>query len=367
MKRGLRIGFFGSSLVSAHRNGVASYYRGIIRALHDRGHLVTFFEPDAFDWQAHRDIPDPPWANVVVYAGTGEEGVHGALEDARGCDVVVKASRVGIFDDLLEAAVLELRSPWNRIVYWDVDALATLDRLERNGPDPFRSLIPEYDLVLIGEGGEQATSAYERLGARACVPIYGACDPSEHHPAASEPRFAADLSLLVNRTPDEEARMEEYFLRAASLLPERRFLLGGDGWEDKRVPPNVVRLGHVHPHEHNAFNASAAAVLGVRRGSTRYGFSPAARVFEAAGVSVCLIIDDGEEIERFFEPGREVLVARDGADVADHVSSLGAEQARALGTAARRRVLAEHTYAHRAQIVDALLRAELPAVSKASS
>ena len=66
-----RIAFFGSSLVSAYWNGAATYYRGIIRALHERGYDVTFYEPDAYERQAHRDIDDPDWAKVVVYPATG--------------------------------------------------------------------------------------------------------------------------------------------------------------------------------------------------------------------------------------------------------------------------------------------------------
>src|SRR5919198_5579178 len=102
MKPGLDVAFFGSSLVSAYWNGAATYYRGIIRALHDRGHRVTFYEPDAYDRQRHRDIEDPPWANVVVYPGEGEEHALRALESARSADLVVKASGVGVFDALLE-------------------------------------------------------------------------------------------------------------------------------------------------------------------------------------------------------------------------------------------------------------------------
>src|SRR3954454_21955289 len=106
---GLCIAFFGSSLVSAYWNGAATYYRGIVRALHDRGHRVTFYEPDAYDRQKHRDLPDPPWARVVVYPGEGEAGVMRALEDARGADLIVKASGVGVFDELLERSVLSLK------------------------------------------------------------------------------------------------------------------------------------------------------------------------------------------------------------------------------------------------------------------
>src|SRR5437762_473014 len=113
----MNIAFFGSSLVSAYWNGAATYYRGILRALHERGHRITFYEPDAFERQAHRDLEDPPWAQVVVYPGHGEDGVRRALERARGADLVVKASGVGVFDALLERAVLELQGPRTRVAF----------------------------------------------------------------------------------------------------------------------------------------------------------------------------------------------------------------------------------------------------------
>ncbi|HYP16370.1 MAG TPA: glycosyltransferase, partial [Opitutus sp.] len=57
----------------------------------------------------------------------------------------------------------------------------------------------------------------------------------------------------------------------------------------------------------------------------------------------------------FLEPGKEVLVAHDGADVARHVETLTPERAAAIGQAARARVLAEHTYAHRVTQLEAVL------------
>ena len=45
MRRGMNIAFYGSSLVSAYWNGAATYYRGIIRALAERGHRVTVHVP----------------------------------------------------------------------------------------------------------------------------------------------------------------------------------------------------------------------------------------------------------------------------------------------------------------------------------
>ena len=149
----LDIAFFGSSLVSAYWNGAATYYRGIIRALARRGHRVTFYEPDAYGRQEHRDIADPPWARVVVYEGQGSEGVERALESARSADLLVKASGIGVFDPLLERAVLDVRRADALVVFWDVDAPATLDRVEQDPGDPFRALIPKYDLIFTSQVG----------------------------------------------------------------------------------------------------------------------------------------------------------------------------------------------------------------------
>jgi spore maturation protein CgeB len=355
MNQPLTIAFFGSSLVSAYWNGAATYYRGIIRALAGRGHRVTFYEPDAYGRQQHRDLPDPDWARVVVYPAT-EEAVHAALEEARGADLVVKASGVGVFDELLEAGVLELQRPRTLVAFWDVDAPATLDRVMRDPRDPFRPLISRYDLVLTYGGGNPVVEAYETLGAQRCVPIYNALDPHTHFPVARDLRFAADLGFLGNRLPDRERRVEQFFLAAAVARPGKRFLLGGSGWDDKPVPPNVVRAGHVFTRDHNAFNCTPTAVLNINRESmARYGFSPPTRVFEAAGAAACLITDAWEGVELFLEPGREVLVAQDGAEVAAHLDALTPERAKAIGAAALRRVLAEHTYAHRGAELESVL------------
>jgi spore maturation protein CgeB len=261
-----------------------------------------------------------------------------------------------VYDELLEHAVLELQSPDTLVAFWDVDAPATLDRVHANANDPFLPLIPRYDIVLTYGGGDPVRQAYRALGARDCVPIYNALDPSTHHPVPPQARFDCDLAFLGNRLPDREARVEEFFLKAAAQLPDRRMLLGGSGWGDKPLPANVQYLGHVYTADHNAFNCTPRAVLNISRESmARYGFSPATRVFEAAGAAACLITDAWEGLETFFEPGQEVLVARSGDEVAEQVRALDATRARAIGQAAFRRVLAEHTYAHRAAQLDAVL------------
>jgi spore maturation protein CgeB len=354
--RPLDIHFFGSSLVSAYWNGAATYYRGILRALADRGHRITFYEPDAYDRQSHRDIEDPPWAKVVVYAGDRVAAAREALRQAGGCDLLVKASGVGVYDQYLEEHVLDLAGPSTLVAFWDVDAPATLERVAADPRDPFLPLVPRYDVVFTYGGGPPVVSRYQELGARRCVPIYNALDPTTHFPAPPDPRFIADLGFLGNRLPDREARVEEFFLTPARRLPGHTFLLGGSGWDSKPLPSNVRYVGHVYTRDHNAFNGSTTAVLNVNRASmARFGHSPATRIFEAAGAGACIISDDFTGAEQFLSPGRELLLARDAGDVVRIVSELLPVAARAIGQQARLRVLHEHTYAHRALEVEQVL------------
>lgn len=357
MTQGLSIAFFGSSLVSTYWNGAATYYRGLLRALYERGHRTTFYEPDAFGRQQHRDMLEPPYARSVVYSAD-ERGVEAALAEARAADVIVKASGVGVFDAFLESAVLDFRHAHTRVVFWDVDAPATLDRVHHNPHDAFRQCIPAYDLILTYGGGEPVVQAYHALGARRCVPIYNALDPVTHYPVPPEARYAGTLGFLGNRMPDREERVHAFFFAAARAMPEQTFLLGGNGWE-QHVPalPNVTYLGHVYSRDHNAFNCTPLAILNINRDSmARYGFSPATRVFETAGAGACLITDAWEGLELFLEPERECLVAHNGADVVAHLRTLTLARARAIGQAARQRVLAEHTYTQRAGQVEALFQ-----------
>jgi spore maturation protein CgeB len=354
----MKIAFYGSSLLSSYWNGAATYYRGMLSALAQHGHTITFYEPDAFDRQQHRDIETPPYAAVTVYPAT-IEAARAVIAEAAQADVVVKASGVGVFDDELLHGVIAASRPEAVRIFWDVDAPATLAEMRADTDHALRRALPDLDLVLTYGGGPPVVTAYEGFGARACIPIYNALDPDTHFPVPPEPRFAADLAFLGNRLPDREARVEKFFLAAAARLPERSFLIGGNGWESRGLPLNVRHLGHVYTREHNAFNTTPLAVLNIARDSmAAVGFSPATRVFEAAGAGACLITDAWVGLELFLREGEEVLVARDGAEVAEHVRQLTPARARSIGEAARARILSEHTYARRGTQVDALLREE---------
>ncbi|MHB9037111.1 MAG: CgeB family protein [Armatimonadota bacterium] len=356
MAEPLKIAFFGSSLLSVYWNQPATYYRGLVRALHERGHSITFYEPDAFDRQMHRDLDEPEWARVVVYPGEGEDGVRRALDDARNADVIIKASGIGVFDKLLEAAVPDVKRPDATCVFWDVDAPGTLDRIEKDPNDALRAQIPRYDLVLTHSGGDAVQAAYKALGARKCAAIHDAIDPRTHHHITPESRFSGDLGFQGDRLPGREQRVDEFFFTAARELPYSKFVLAGSGWGSKYLPDNVRLVSDIYSWDHNAFNSTPLAILNVAWESVaHYGFSPAARVFEAAGAHACVISEHWDGLEKFFEPTKEILVVDSGIDVAHHMREINQARALSIGKAAYERVIAEHTYAHRAEEVESLL------------
>ncbi len=108
----------------------------------------------------------------------------------------------------------------------------------------------------------------------------------------------------------------------------------------------------MYTKDHNAFNSSPRMVLNISRQSMAdYGFSPATRVFEAAGAGACMITDYWKGIETFFTPSSEIQIAQNGDDVALLLEKMSDGEVRKTGEAALAKVLAEHTYEKRAEQV----------------
>jgi spore maturation protein CgeB len=344
---------FGSSIASCYWNGAATYYRGIYKHLHALGNHITFAEPDAYGRQQKLDDGIRDYVDVLVY---DRDDLEDLLQRASTSDLVIKHSGVGLDDDLLEKEVLRCRSDRTRVAFWDVDAPATLSRVDSDPDDPFRRLIPEYDLIFTYGGGDGVVQHYLGFGARNCHPIYNGIDPETHHPVPPDDRFRCDLVFVGNRLPDRERRVEEFFLRAAELSPNSSFILGGEGWAGKRLPSNVRWIGHVSTGDHNRLNCSARMVLNINRDSMAdAGFSPPTRIFEAAGAGACLITDSWDGISEFFAPDKEILIASGAEDIVAYLSSIGAQQASIIGERMRRRALRDHTYAQRSAQVQAVL------------
>lgn len=344
----MKIFVFGSSITSSYWNGAATYYRGIYRQISRLGHQVTFAEPDVYGRQQNADQGDFSYVRSIVYKS--EQELHALLRSSCDNDLVIKHSGVGAFDELLEERVLHCRTGMTRVAFWDVDAPATLARVESNHEDPFWRHIPEYDFIFTYGGGPAVVDHYLRLGAAQCIPIYNALDPDIHHPVKPDPDVACDLLFIGNRLPDREQRVEEFFFRAAELAPRCKFILGGEGWGSKKMPKNVRWIGHVGTHDLNRLNSSARLVLNINRDSMAgVGFSPPTRVFEAAGAAACLITDAWEGIDKFFAPDREILVAANAEDVVRHLNQTSEERAYDIGVNMRERAIREHTYQLRAE------------------
>jgi spore maturation protein CgeB len=351
----MKIYVFGSSLTSCYWNGAATYYRGIYKNLNRLGHEVTFAEPDIYNRQQNRDGSVIDYATVRVYETPRD--LEKVLAEACDSDLIIKHSGVGADDELLEAEVLRCGSDATRVAFWDVDAPATLARVDQNPSDPFRDLIPKYDFVFTYGGGDAVVEHYMRLGAKNCVPIYNAVDPDTHHPVTPERKFKCDLAFVGNRLPDREARVEQFFLAAAETASEFQFLLGGEGWGSRSLPRNVRWIGHVGTDLHNAINCSARMVMNINRESmAEIGFSPPTRVFEAAGAAACLITDAWTGVEQFFEPGREILLASGADDIVSYLREITPANAHQIGSAMHARALRDHIYQSRANLVNKILQ-----------
>jgi spore maturation protein CgeB len=344
----MRIVVFGLTVSSSWGNGHATLWRGLARALARAGHAFTFFERDVPYYARHRDLRAlegaalhlyPRWEDVLPLARRALDQADCALvtsycPDARAASELVLGSRVPVrgFYDLDTPVTLARRSAGEVVDYLGPDGLAG------------------FDLVLSFTGGAALTSLHRDLGARRVVPLYGSVDPEVHHPVAPDPRFRADLSYLGTWAANRQEALDRLFLAPAELAPERTFIIGGSGYGPE-FPwrSNIYYISHLPPPEHAAFYCSSPLTLNVTRGPmAAMGYCPSGRIFEAAACGAPVISDSWEGLDRFFEPGREILVARGAGDVLEALE-LGPARLANLGRAARRRALAEHTAAHRAE------------------
>jgi spore maturation protein CgeB len=342
----VKIFAFGSSIVSSYWNGAATYYRGIYKYLARAGHTITFAEPDAYGRQQHRDSGDFSYVQSLVFQP--DVDLDRMLSLASQADVVIKHSGIGVDDKELERRVLECQ-PHAVVCFWDVDAPATIARMQADPDDSFALSLPQYNAVLTYGGGAQIRDHYLSFGARKYYSIYNGLDPETHHPVPPDPQYACDVLFLGNRLPDREARVDELFLRAAKLAPQKSFILGGEGWEAKPLPRNVRWIGHVPTADHNRVNCSATLVMNINRDSMAHcGFSPPTRIFEVAGASVPLLCDEWPGIEDVFQPGQEILTISSAEDVVRALSTYSIEQRQAIGRNSLARAMRDHTYAQRA-------------------
>jgi spore maturation protein CgeB len=354
-ERAMKLVIFGLTISSSWGNGHATLWRGLCNSLAARGHEITFFERDVPYYANHRDLQSSPNYKVTLYPDWSS--IRAAAEAAVGrADVAVVTSYC---PDALPAADLICISAALKVFY-DLDTAVTLDKLRREGSV---SYVPsegfsKFDLVLSYVGGRALTELKTRLAARQTAPLYGSVDPDVYKPVPASEHYASDLSYLGTYAGDRQSMLQELMLRPAERLPHRKFLIGGAQYpDDFPWNENIWFVRHVPPPEHPAFYCSSRLTLNVTRGAmAEVGHCPSGRLFEAAACGTPIVSDRWEGLDEFFEPGTELLIAESAQDVVENLTR-DREELQQIGTAARNRVLKEHTAEHRSRELERLLEA----------
>jgi len=351
----VRLVIFGLTISSSWGNGHATLWRGLCRALALRGHDVLFFERDVPYYRMHRDMTDPRGCDLRLYAEWDD--IRDAARDAlASADVGMVTSYCpdaqGATDLVLESNALR--------VFYDLDTGVTLARLKAGDSVPYLPAhgLGDFDLVLSYTGG-RALEELTALGARRVAPLYGSVDPDAHAPrAAAEDLPHGHLSYLGTYAADRQQRLEELFIEPARRRPDRKFVIGGSQYPaDFPWTHNIYYVWHMPPPRHSAFYGSSTITLNVTRGAmAELGYCPSGRLFEAAACGTPILSDTWEGLDTFFDPGREILVART-TDDALAALDLSQEELVRVARAGRERTLAEHTADSRARSLEEALDA----------
>jgi spore maturation protein CgeB len=357
----MKLVIFGLTVSSSWGNGHATLWRGLCAALGRRGHRVVFFERDVPYYAGHRDLYELPGGGDLILYSQWTEVAPTARRHLADAEVAIVTSYC---PDGVVASNLVLDSTAGLRVFYDLDTPVTLAQIDAGrtvdyiGP---RGLV-DFDLVLSYTGGRSLAALQQRLGARRVAPLYGSVDPDVHKPVPIDERYRGDLGYLGTYAADRQAAVRTLFVEPAQRLPQNKFLLAGAMYDDKFPwQSNILFFRHLPPADHPAFYCSTRLTLNVtRRAMAEVGYCPSGRLFEATACGAPVLSDSWEGLDRFFEPGSEILLARTGDDVVAALDRSPEELGR-IARAARERTLAEHTAGIRAVELEGILEAGVPA------
>lgn len=342
----------GLSITSSWGNGHATTYRGLVRALDERGHQVLFLERDMPWYAGHRDLARLSHGRCELYRDLAELRERHA-EAVRQADLVIVGSFVPEGRDVGRWVMDTARGIR---AFYDIDTPVTLQLLAEDRCEYLDgALASSYDLYLSFTGGPVLDLLESVYGVRLARALHCAVDPEAYHPVEGPPRW--DLGYLGTYAADRQPSLDRLLVEPARRLGDHRFVVAGPQYPDDLVwPPNVERIDHVAPDGHPSFYGSQRFTLNVtRQEMVRHGYAPSIRLFEAAACGCAVIGDRWPGIEDFFIPGEEILLADDVDDVLCYLTELPDEHRREIGMLARARVLASHTAAHRARELERYL------------
>ncbi|HEX6533325.1 MAG TPA: glycosyltransferase [Gemmatimonadaceae bacterium] len=341
----LDIVILGLSITSSWGNGHATTYRGLVRELTARGHRVLFLERDVPWYAENRDLPKPPYGRTALYRGLGELRRRWA-DAVRNADLVIVGSYV---PDGVAVGEWVTSTARGATAFYDIDTPVTLAKLRRREWEYLTpALVSRYDLYLSFTGGPTLERIERTYGSPMARPLHCSVDASLYAPMRTERRW--DLGYMGTYSDDRQPALERLLLAPARRWTAGRFVVAGPQYPATiEWPANVRRVTHLAPREHAAFYSAQRFTLNITRADMiAAGYSPSVRLFEAAACGTPVISDSWPGLDAFFALGDEILVARSTADVLCYLRDLPEEARLAIGQRARRRVLAEHTAAHRA-------------------
>jgi spore maturation protein CgeB len=353
----MKIVFFGLSITSSWGNGHATTFRALCHALHRHGHRIVFFEHNVEWYQNNRDLPEPPYCDLVIFEEWGQV-LPRVRAELLGADAAVVGS---YFPDGIAAldAVLDSNVPVK--AFYDIDTPITAGNLRATGRTDYLlpRHLPELDVYFSFTGGPSLRDLEEGFGVRLAVPLYCSVDPEKHRELPANPVWKCDLSYMGTYAPDRQPKIEEYLCGPARQAVSGRFIIAGPQYPASIAwPANVERITHLSPRWHAEFYCSSRLTLNVtRRDMVMAGYSPSVRLFEAAACAVPIVSDSWPGLETFFVPGREILLPSLGEDVIRYLKDYDDQELRRIGRAARERVLAAHTSNARAREFERALEA----------
>jgi spore maturation protein CgeB len=180
-------------------------------------------------------------------------------------------------------------------------------------------------------------------------------DPEVHTPVATKRKW--ELGYLGTFSPDRQVGLDRTLVALARLLPAKYFVIAGAQYPQNIVwPQNVQHIPHLPPAAHQEFYCAQRFTLNLTRDDMRaLGWSPSVRLFEAAACGVPIISDTWPGLETLFTPEREILIAEDAEEILRILRNTTPARRKLIAATARRRVLEQHTAAHRAQELEVLL------------
>jgi nucleoside-diphosphate-sugar epimerase/spore maturation protein CgeB len=338
----MKLVVLGLSLSSSWGNGHATTYRALLKAFAKRGHDILFLERDVPWYRSNRDFADPDYCRLAFY-GSLEELRHWS-DEIRHADAVIVGSYV---PEGVEVGRFVQRLARGVTAFYDIDTPVTLAKLERRDFEYLSpELIRDYDLYLSFTGGPTLQRIERQYGSPMARALYCSVDP-DAYPVLDVPK-RWDLTYLGTYSDDRQPTLEKLLIEPARRLPHLRFCVAGPQYpESIDWPENVERIEHLPPADHPQFYAASRFTLNVTRADMiAAGWSPSVRLFEAAACATPVISDEWSGIDSLFKPEREIVLADSSDDVSQRLESH--DDAAAIGRAARERVLAAHTAAHRA-------------------